>query len=108
MGRGLACRALDAARKHLASANPPERGATPPFSAASDDETGAESGATRADPLSSGAGRAELAELAAEIGRTLSGAHPRRVVNATGIPLHTNLGRAPVAPAAAAAIACCD
>ncbi len=48
---------------------------------------------------------AELAARAAEIGRTLSRGHPRRVVNATGIPLHTNLGRAPLAPGAAAAIA---
>jgi L-seryl-tRNA(Ser) seleniumtransferase len=35
----------------------------------------------------------------------LAAGHPQRVVNATGIPLHTNLGRAPLAPGAAAAVA---
>ncbi len=35
----------------------------------------------------------------------LSAPHPRAVVNATGVLLHTNLGRAPLAPAAQAAVA---
>ncbi len=48
---------------------------------------------------------ADLAPRAAEVARSLTGGHPRRVVNATGIPLHTNLGRAPLAPGAAAAVA---
>ena len=48
---------------------------------------------------------AELtAEVAAGAARLAAG-HPQRVVNATGIPLHTNLGRAPLAAGAAAAVA---
>ena len=35
----------------------------------------------------------------------LAAPHPRPVINATGVVLHTNLGRAPMAPAAAAAVA---
>ena len=45
-----------------------------------------------------------LADRSAEIADTLCCGSPRRVVNATGIPLHTNLGRAPLAPAAAGAV----
>jgi L-seryl-tRNA(Ser) seleniumtransferase len=46
-----------------------------------------------------------LALRAGEIARLLCASSPRRVINATGIPLHTNLGRAPLAPGAVAAIA---
>jgi len=35
----------------------------------------------------------------------LAAPHPRPVINATGVVLHTNLGRAPMAPASAAAVA---
>jgi len=47
----------------------------------------------------------QLARSAADLAHDLAGGHPQRVVNATGIPLHTNLGRAPLAPGAAAAVA---
>jgi len=49
--------------------------------------------------------REDLAERSAKVAASLCGGRPRRVVNATGIPLHTNLGRAPLAPGAVRAIA---
>jgi L-seryl-tRNA(Ser) seleniumtransferase len=61
--------------------------------------------------VAGGAGEARLpshAELSAEVAAgaaRLATGHPQRVVNATGIPLHTNLGRAPLAAGAAAAVA---
>ena len=49
------------------------------------------------------AGR-ELAQRAAEILAELERPSPRRVLNATGVIVHTNLGRAPLAPAAREAV----
>jgi L-seryl-tRNA(Ser) seleniumtransferase len=52
--------------------------------------------------------RIELDELVDRVvaeAERLSAPHPRAVINATGVLLHTNLGRAPLAPAAQAAVA---
>jgi L-seryl-tRNA(Ser) seleniumtransferase len=48
---------------------------------------------------------ADLARRGAERAERLARPHPGRVINATGIVLHTNLGRAPLAPGAARAVA---
>ena len=50
-------------------------------------------------------GDADPAELAAAILAPLATARPRRVLNATGVLLHTNLGRAPLLAEAATAAA---
>ncbi len=46
-----------------------------------------------------------LAERAAELSQRVARPFPQRVINATGVIVHTNLGRAPLAPEAAAALA---
>ncbi len=55
--------------------------------------------------LASGARALPLLERAAQMARALERPHPSRVVNATGVILHTNLGRALLAPGAAIAVA---
>ena len=47
----------------------------------------------------------ELVDRALAEATRLATPHPRAVINATGVLLHTNLGRAPLAPAAQAAVA---
>ena len=61
----------------------------------------------RAQPQSGEASKQgdPLGDRAGQIARRLASPHPTRVVNATGIVLHTNLGRAPLAADAAAAVA---
>jgi L-seryl-tRNA(Ser) seleniumtransferase len=65
----------------------------------------AEARARLAGPIGGSAPIAELARRGAERAVGLARPRPGRVINATGIVLHTNLGRAPLAAGAARAIA---
>jgi L-seryl-tRNA(Ser) seleniumtransferase len=56
-------------------------------------------------PRGHAAAEEELLRRSGARAQDLAAARPRRVVNATGIVLHTNLGRAPLAAGAAAAVA---
>jgi len=66
---------------------------------------GAERGRLAGDPQGAAAGEAELVRRGAQAAAELARVHPARVVNATGVVLHTNLGRAPLAAGAVAAVA---
>jgi len=57
------------------------------------------------DPGGEAPGEEELVRRGAEAAAALARVHPARLVNATGVVLHTNLGRAPLAAGAAAAVA---
>jgi L-seryl-tRNA(Ser) seleniumtransferase len=59
----------------------------------------------RAEVLAGRQASGELAARAAEILAELERPSPRRVLNATGVIIHTNLGRAPLAAAARDAVA---
>jgi L-seryl-tRNA(Ser) seleniumtransferase len=57
------------------------------------------------EPGGGAAAESELVRRAAEAAARLARLRPQRVVNATGVVLHTNLGRAPLAEGAVAAVA---
>jgi L-seryl-tRNA(Ser) seleniumtransferase len=61
-------------------------------------------GSPQVTPPSEGLEPKEWVRRAGVVAERICASHPRPLVNATGVVLHTNLGRAPLAPAAADAV----